>query len=55
MIFKSEFREWVYGLWRHNCYERQMFGEQCKDVEKYFNDNKWWLKKQYKEKVKHER
>lgn len=44
----TEFRKWVYELWEENCAEREAYGEDRRDVNKYFHKYKWWLKREYK-------
>lgn len=44
----SEFRNWVRNIYEDNKEENQLFGTPChRSVEEYFNEFKWWLKREY--------
>jgi hypothetical protein len=43
----SQFRNWVRNLYHDCCEERLLYKQPADDLKKYFNDYKWWLKREY--------
>lgn len=43
----SEFRLWVNQLYYSNRDERQSLNIDTFDVKEYFNEYKWWLKREF--------
>lgn len=43
----SQFRNWVRNLYYDCCEERLLYKQPADDLKKYFNDYKWWLKREY--------
>jgi hypothetical protein len=44
----SPFRLWVQRLWYQNCEEHLIFGEQPYKMKDYWNQYKWWIKREFK-------
>jgi len=44
----SEFRRWVHELWLRNCDEHDEVRETRYTQEQYFQQYKFWLKREYK-------
>jgi hypothetical protein len=44
----SAFRQWVEELWRQNCDERLTYSESPATINQYWNNYKWWLKREYR-------
>jgi hypothetical protein len=42
------FRLWVQEIWRENCEERLTFGQDLSTMKQYWNNYKWWLKREYR-------
>lgn len=53
----TPFRAWVHQTWVQNCEERMMYdGGPKLNVSEYFNQFKWWLRREYRfQKEKHVR
>lgn len=45
------FRTWVEDLWQENCIERDCFGDEKIDLSNYFNQYKWWLRREYRHQI----
>jgi hypothetical protein len=43
----SEFRLWVNELYQRNCIERDGYKMPCLEVKEYFNQYKYWLKREF--------
>lgn len=49
------FQHWVHQLWVQNCEERLIYGGPRLDTKDYFNQFKWFLKREYRfQKEKHD-
>jgi len=44
----SLFQRWLQEMYMRHKYESLEYKITCKDAKQYFNDNKWWLKNQFK-------
>jgi hypothetical protein len=44
----TNFRRWVHELWMRNCDEHSEYGELRYTQEQYFQQYKYWLKREYK-------
>jgi hypothetical protein len=44
----SKFRLWVQEIWNQNCEERLTFDETPATITQYWNNYKWWLKREYR-------
>lgn len=42
------FRVWVDSIWRDHCIECRIWREPAKSLSEYFNQYKWWLKREFK-------
>lgn len=42
------FRIWLENLWRDNCDERMSWGQPRFSLQEYFNQYKWWLRREYR-------
>lgn len=56
---KGSFRQWLGGKYQEYLYEHDAFNETSKPLIYYFNEYRWWLRRQYraeqqKEMKKHE-
>ena len=43
----SSFRGWVHDLWVQNCDEHQQYHLRKFSEREYFQQYKWWLKREY--------
>ena len=43
------FRHWIMNFWFENCEERLLHKEQPVKLNDYVKQNKWFLKRKYKE------
>lgn len=44
----GHFRNWVRLRWLENCAEYDGFNQQPHTMSRYFNQYKWWLRREYK-------
>ena len=44
----SGFRAWVYNLWRENWEERLTYRETPVNIREYWQEYKFWLKREYR-------
>ena len=44
----SNFRAWLHELWLRNCDEHREYGELPFTQAEYFQQYKWWLKREFK-------
>lgn len=44
----SHFRLWVNNIWMHNRDEHQELREPVLSITEYWNNYKWWLKREYR-------
>jgi hypothetical protein len=44
---QTEFRKWLHELWLRNCDERFEYNELPFTQEQYFQQYKYWLKREY--------
>jgi hypothetical protein len=44
----TRFRLWVQRIWMDNCEERLIVGEDPVTINQYWNNYKYWLKREYK-------
>jgi hypothetical protein len=44
----SPFRLWVQRLWIQNCEEHLTFGEQPYKMKDYWNQYKWWIRREFR-------
>ena len=44
----STFRLWVQRIWMDNCEERLTVGQDPVTIKQYWNNYKYWLKREYK-------
>lgn len=42
------FRQWVYELWMDNCEEHRLYGERELDQRQYFQQYRYWLRREYR-------
>jgi hypothetical protein len=45
---KDKFREWVRMCWQENCMERDGFNQSAHSIAYYFNQYKWWLRREFR-------
>jgi|LakMenEpi03Aug12_release.lakeMendotaPanAssembly.Ray.scaffolds.fasta_scaffold416898_3 hypothetical protein len=45
---KIKFRDWVRMCWQENCMERDGFNESAHSITYYFNQYKWWLRREFR-------
>jgi hypothetical protein len=51
-----DFRNWVHNLWLENCEERAVYAGGGRLTEKeYFQQFKWWLRREYRHQIKKEK
>jgi hypothetical protein len=48
MSKNTDFRRWLHELWLRNCDERAEYGERRYTQEQYFQQYKYWLKREFK-------
>lgn len=46
----SRFRLWVQQIWMANCEERLTVGQDPATIKQYWDNYKWWLKREYRHK-----
>jgi len=51
----SRFRTWVRELWYENCEEHFQSDIPRYTHEEYFNNFKWWLKREFRHRLKKEK
>jgi hypothetical protein len=51
----SLFRNWVHNLWIENCFEHVDLREPKYTEKEYFNKFKWWLRREFKYRIKKEK
>lgn len=51
---RGEFRSWLGGKYQEYLYEHDAFNEPVKPLSYYYNEYKWWLKRQYRSYQKQE-
>jgi hypothetical protein len=44
----TRFRLWVQRIWMDNCEERLTVGQNPVTIKQYWNNYKYWLKREYK-------
>jgi hypothetical protein len=44
----TAFRLWVQRIWMENCEERLTVGQDCVTINQYWNNYKYWLKREYR-------
>ena len=44
----SRFRLWVQCIWMENCDERLTVGQDPVTIKQYWNNYKYWLKREYR-------
>ena len=44
----SNFRNWVQEIWMQNCEEHLSFNEKPYKIKEYWEQYKYWLKREYK-------
>ncbi len=44
----SAFRFWVQHLWIDNCEERLIYGQEPATIKQYWDNYKWWIKREYR-------
>ena len=44
----TDFRLWVQRIWMENCDERLTVGQDCVTISQYWNNYKYWLKREYR-------
>ena len=44
----SRFRLWVQRIWMDNCEERLTVGQDPVTIKQYWNNYKYWLKREYR-------
>ena len=42
------FRTWLQNLWYENCEERMNWGNDKLSLGEYFQQYKWWLRREYR-------
>jgi hypothetical protein len=42
------FRAWLQDLWYENCEERMSWGSKRLSLSEYFQQYKWWLRREYR-------
>jgi hypothetical protein len=42
------FRNWVRELWMENCEERLTYNEIAYKMQEYWQQYKWWLRREYR-------
>ena len=52
---RKTFRQWVDEIWRDNCEEHLVYNEAAYTQQEYFQKYKYWLKREYKYRVDHDR
>ena len=45
---KGTFRNWVKMQWQENCIEHDAFNEPAHPLSYYFNQYKWWLRREFR-------
>lgn len=45
---KGEFKGWLSGKYQEYLYEHDAFNEPVKPLSYYFNEYKWWLRREYR-------
>ena len=45
---KGTFRNWVKMQWQENCIEHDAFNEPAHTLSHYFNQYKWWLRREFR-------
>jgi hypothetical protein len=48
----SAFRVWIYNIWMDNREERLTFNETPVTIKEYWNNYKWWIKREYRHQSK---
>jgi hypothetical protein len=49
---KMSFRQWVHELWLQNCDEHMEYHERPHTQKAYWNQYKYWLKREYRYQMK---
>ena len=49
----SAFRLWVQRIWMDNCDERLTVGQDPVTIKQYWNNYKYWLKREYQHRKAH--
>jgi hypothetical protein len=44
----TPFRIWVQEIWMTNREERLTYGQEPATIKQYWNNYKWWLKREYR-------
>jgi hypothetical protein len=44
----KSFKDWLQDLWYENCEERMSWGNTKLSLSEYFQQYKWWLRREYR-------